>query len=71
MKGRDGKEKTYMIEVKPHRQTQMPKTTRRTKRMIAEVSTYAVNQEKWRAADLFCLEHGWEFKILTEKDLGL
>lgn len=71
MKGRDGKEKTYMIEVKPHRQTQMPKTTRRTKRMIMEVSTYAVNQEKWRAADLFCLEHGWEFKILTEKDLGL
>jgi hypothetical protein len=71
MKTRTGEEKTYVIEVKPHRQTQMPKMSRRTKTMLAEVSTYAVNQEKWRAAELFCLEHGWEFKILTEKDLGL
>lgn len=71
MKDKTGKEKTYMIEVKPYKQTQMPQMTRRTKKMLMEVSTYAVNQEKWRAADLFCLEHGWEFKILTEKDLGL
>jgi hypothetical protein len=26
---------------------------------------------KWKAADEFCHEHGWQFKILTEKDLGL
>ncbi len=30
-----------------------------------------INQEKWRAADIFCKEHGWQFKILTENDLGL
>jgi hypothetical protein len=41
---------------------------RKTARFIQESATYAVNQEKWRAADLFCKEHGWQFKILTEKD---
>jgi hypothetical protein len=71
IKTRDGKEKTYMLEVKPEAQTKMPKQRKRTKRMIQEVATYAINQEKWRAADLFCKEHGWEFMLLTEKELGL
>ncbi len=68
---KDGKEKTYMLEVKPEAQTKMPKQRKRTKRMIQEVATYAINQEKWRAADLFCREHGWEFMLITEKELGL
>ena len=68
---KDGKEKTFMWEVKPYKQTMMPEQKRKTKNFIKESVTYAVNQEKWRAADLFCKEHGWEFMIITEKDLNL
>lgn len=65
------KEITMVIEVKPFKQTQKPVQKRRTQKFLQEVATYAINQEKWRAADLFCKEHGWQFKIITEKELGL
>jgi hypothetical protein len=71
MRLKDGKLITYILEVKPLAQTKMPVQKRKTKRFIQEAATYAVNQEKWRAADLFCREHGWQFKIITEKELGL
>jgi hypothetical protein len=71
MRLKDGKVTTYILEVKPLAQTKMPVQKRKTKRFIQEAATYAVNQEKWRAADLFCREHGWQFKIITEKELGL
>ena len=67
----NGKETTMVLEVKPERQTQKPVQKRQTKKFLQEAATYAINQEKWRAADLFCKEHGWQFKIITEKDLGL
>lgn len=70
-KRRDGKVMTYVLEVKPEYQTKEPVRKRKTQRYINEMVTYAVNQEKWRAADIFCKEHGWEFKVLTEKDLGI
>lgn len=65
------KEVTVVMEVKPHKQTQLPTQKRRTQKFLQEVATYAVNQEKWRAADLFCKEHGWKFMLITEKELGL
>jgi len=71
LKVKTGLIKTVMIEVKPNAQTKMPVQKRKTKRFIQEAATYAINQEKWRAADLFCKEHGWQFQILTEKELGL
>ena len=71
VKQKNGTEKTLVLEVKPLSQTKMPKQRRKTKQFIAESATYAVNQEKWRAADIFCKEHGWEFKIITEKELGI
>jgi hypothetical protein len=71
MRLKDGKVTTYILEVKPLAQTKMPVQKRKTKRFIQEAATYAVNQEKWRAADLFCREHGWQFKVITEKELGL
>ena len=66
-----GKTITYILEVKPEAQTKKPTQKRRTKNYINESITYAINQEKWRAADLFCKEHGWEFKLITEKELGI
>ena len=62
---------TVVMEVKPFKQTQKPTQKRRTQKFLQEAATYAINQEKWRAADLFCKEHGWQFKIITEKELGL
>ena len=71
MRLKDGKVTTYILEVKPLAQTKMPVQKRKTKRFIQEAATYAINQEKWRAADLFCREQGWQFKVITEKELGL
>ncbi len=70
-KRKDGSEQTSIIEVKPYKQTMMPTQKRKTQRYLAEVATYAVNQAKWKAADLFCKEHGWQFQLITEKELGL
>jgi macrodomain Ter protein organizer (MatP/YcbG family) len=68
---KDGNEKTMVIEIKPYKQTQKPTQKRKTKTYLEEAKTYIVNQEKWKAADIFCQEHGWQFIVLTEKDLGI
>jgi hypothetical protein len=69
---KDGKMKTLMLEVKPKKQTQPPEPKKRvTKQYLNEVVTWGVNQSKWKAAEEYCLDRGWEFKILTEDHLGL
>lgn len=67
VRGKDGKDKTWIIEVKPHAQTLMPKQGKKTHRFLSEVATFAVNQSKWTAAAAFAKEQGWEFQVLTEK----
>lgn len=67
-----GQIKTMMLEVKPKNQTKEPTVQKRkTKRYITEVVTWGVNQAKWKAATEYCLDRGWEFKIITEDHLGL
>ena len=62
----------YLIEVKPLKQTKEPKTQKRmSKRYINEVVTWSVNKAKWNAAEKFCSKQGWEFKIITEKELKI
>jgi hypothetical protein len=69
-RGRDGGIRKMIIEVKPKAQTQEPKRPQRTtKRYITEVMTYGVNQAKWKAAEEFCKDKGWEFLLLTETEL--
>lgn len=64
--------KTYVIEVKPKKQTEPPKKRKRvTKSYIYECTTFAVNQAKWKAAKEFCDDRRIEFKIITEKELGI
>lgn len=71
-KSQDNKIKTMVIEVKPDKQTKEPVRKKRiTKQYIAEVTTWSVNQAKWEAASEFCADRGWEFKVLTEKHLGI
>lgn len=62
--------KKYLIEVKPKRQTAPPpKPKRQTKRYISEVTEYAKNQAKWKAASEFCEDRQWKFMIITEDEL--
>jgi hypothetical protein len=64
--------KTYLIEIKPHCQTFMDSTAiKNKKRYLAEATTFMVNQAKWAAADRWAKDRGWEFKVLTEYDLGI
>lgn len=66
----DGSIRKILIEVKPAAQTKPPKTPKRkTKRYITEVMTWGVNEAKWKAAQEYCLDRGWEFQIITEADL--
>lgn len=72
VKTKDGKVRTMVVEVKPDRETKEPKQRQRvTKQYIEEVVTYGVNQAKWKYAEEYCLDRGWEFKVLTEKHLGI
>ena len=68
----NGKIKRYIIEIKPKKQTMEPKVKKRkTKGYIYEVYEYAKNQAKWKAAEEFCKDRMWEFKVLTEDELGI
>ena len=70
----DNKGKTLesIIEIKPLKQVNPPKQQkRRTKRYVAEVYEYAKNQAKWKAAEEYCKDRRWDFKVLTEKELGI
>jgi len=72
VRNKEGQLKTLMIEVKPKKQTQPPMQQRRiTKQYITEVTTWGVNQAKWKAAEEYCLDRGWQSKIMTEEHLGL
>jgi hypothetical protein len=64
--------KQYLIEVKPDRYTRPPPIPKRkTKRFLNEVAQFAVNEAKWKSAREFCLDRNLEFKIITEKELGI
>ena len=72
VKENTGKIRTYVIEVKPFKQTKPPKNRKNvTKSYMYECKTYAVNQAKWVAANEWCKDHGVVFKIITERELGL
>ena len=72
-KDNNGKKRVLVIEVKPKKETKMPTTNpkRRTKSWAYSVRTYAVNQAKWKAAKEFCKDNNYEFKIMTEHELGI
>lgn len=72
VKNKSGEIKKYLIEIKPEKFTKPPPIPqKKTKRFIEEVFTYGVNQSKWKYANEYCIDRGWEFLVLTERDLGL
>jgi len=72
VKESNGLLKKYLIEIKPKRQTTPPpKPQRQTKKYLYEAYEYAKNQAKWSAAREWCADRGYEFKVLTESELGI
>lgn len=72
LRDKSGTLKTYLVEIKPDKQTRPPEVpSRRTKRFLIEAATYVKNEAKWKAATQFARDRGWEFIILTERHLGI
>jgi hypothetical protein len=66
---KSGELKTFMIEVKPEKQSRPPeKKSRVTKQYIREVVTWGVNQAKWKAAIEYCKDRKWQFMVMTSVD---
>ena len=75
MRDRGGNIKVKMIEVKPYNETKPPAkhdgSKRPTRKYLTEVAKYGINSAKWKAAQEYCADRGWDFEIITEKELGL
>ena len=66
------KGKRYMIEIKPSVQTKKPTPKlKKSKAFMRESLEYIKNVAKWQAADVYCNDNGLQFKIFTEKELGI
>lgn len=72
-KDKNGENRTLVVEIKPQKDLTMPDQNpkRKTKSWAYKVKTWAINQAKWKAAKEFCADRKWEFRILTEKELGI
>lgn len=68
---KEEKTEKILIEVKPLRETKPPAYKRRTKNVLLAEAMYSQNRAKWAAAEEFCLDNGWKFQIMTEKELGV
>lgn len=71
VRDKEGNLATYLIEIKPEIQTRPPVSKRKTKRYLQEVMTWGKNEAKWKAANEYCKDRKWGFKILTERELGI
>ena len=73
VRDRDGVITRYIVEVKPKRQVKKPQKTpkKKEKTFLNEVITWEKNQAKWKAAQEFCEDRMFKFKIITEDELGI
>jgi hypothetical protein len=72
VKNRQGILEAMILEVKPKSQARPPvKKSKVTRRYIAEVMQWGVNEAKWKAAIEYCKDRNWQFKVITEDDLGI
>lgn len=66
----DGSHVIKIIEVKPMAETSPPiKKARVTKKYIHSVSKYLVNHAKWTAAKEYATKRGWQFGLMTEREI--
>ena len=63
--------KTLLVEIKPEKETRPPKNPgRKTKQYLQEGLTYVKNVNKWKAANNYAKDRGWNFVIWTENTLN-
>lgn len=66
----NGIQASMILEIKPLKQSQPPqRRSRVSKQYIQEVVTWGVNEAKWKAAQEYCEDRNWKFKVITEKQL--
>ena len=68
----NGGDKTFLIEVKPLKQTRPPKnpeTKAQQRRYLKEMASFAINHAKWEAAKKWCSLRGADFLVLTEVEI--
>lgn len=64
---------TTLVEIKPEKQCKPPvqsPSAKTKRRLIKEQVTYVNNQAKWQAAESYCKDRKWKFKIITDTMLG-
>ena len=63
--------KKFLIEIKPDSQTRAPLLNSRMsmKNKLYAQGNWAVNSSKWESARNWCQKNGFEFVLITEKDL--
>jgi hypothetical protein len=72
VRNKQGILEAMILEVKPKSQAKPPeKRSKITKRYINEVMTWGVNEAKWKAAVEYCKDRSWQFKVITEENLGI
>ena len=59
-----GNRKQEIIEVKPAKETRLSEAKSQGDKL-----RYAVNMAKWKAAAVFCKNHGLGFKVINENEL--
>lgn len=61
----------YIVEIKPYKETKEPRKTKgqSKKTKLYQEATYLTNQAKWEAATKYCKKFGYEFKILSEREI--
>jgi len=70
-KKKDGIVVEQVWEIKPYKETHKPRKNRTKKATTAiyEQKMYVKNQLKWQAAESWCKTRGYEFKIITERNI--
>jgi len=72
VKDKQGRIKQYIIEVKPESQCNPPVRKKRiSTKYKNDLRAYIRNQSKWKAARKWADNRGWEFVVLTEKELDI
>lgn len=71
----------FIIEIKPFKETKPPKNYKNTGnykanqkkkyRYIRESKLYVKNQNKWKAAEILANKRNMQFKVITERELGI
>jgi hypothetical protein len=71
-KDQTNEEKCILIEIKPKNMTEKPiisESKKLTKSSMIKMRDWIINTAKWEAAKNYCVDRGWEFKILTEREI--